>query len=575
MEHVRLPQSEHGIWGREGGARRLLWETAARHGEWILINDADQILVGDVRGLCQSSKVNAWAFVLFDMWSANEYREDQFWRGHLHARPWLFNPSRVPDGYFPVWSERGIHVGHQPQDFPLQCGIAPADKFHWVHFAYSTQQDRARKLESYRKNFHQMTAFEQAHAESIADPNPNLRILPFAKPIKILVGAPVRKNATVLKAHLDSLIAQELPPRVKLDFCFVDDYPQPDPAQQVLADFVAAHGGRVLKSGFSGPVDFTDQHPVTHQWTATAMNRVGAIKNGLLKECLTGQYDFLWLVDSDLILDKTTLASMLAAQKHVVAAVYWTRWNTDPKICAGPQVWLKPVYQLGLPHYPESEFRRVLGVERKLERVGGLGACTLIARQVIEKGINFSKPPDFPSGGLWDGEDRHFCEWARRMHVELWADAWPDIMHLYHPQQVEMIPEWSARLGESHPTYANMGHLVSLRLTNVEDGIGPVSVRCRLGDGTLLPELEQHIQAMKRGEDKMVRVHFPNTTPAYANLNLQNQNRLIQVELLDLKPFALPPILADEFYEAQGIGSVQDKTHLAQEQHDLIAAGQS
>jgi hypothetical protein len=473
----------------------------------------------------------------------------------------------------PEFNQRGIHTGHAPTNFPIKAAVAP-DTYYWTHLAYMLPGDREAKLARYRSQYHQMTEFEQAHAESIADPSPSLRILPYAKPIKILVGGPVRKNAAVLSAHLASLESQELPARVELDYLFVDDYPAPDPAQQVLADFVAKHGGQVVKSGQAVTGDFTDQHPVTHQWTASAMTRVGNIKNGILAECVKGQYDYLWLIDSDLVLDRTTLASLLSCQRAVVSAVYWTRWNSDPLIHAGPQVWLKPVYQLGLPHYPESEFRRNLGVERRLERVGGLGACTLIRRDVIEKGVNFSKPEGFPSGGLWDGEDRHFCEWARRLHVDLSADAWPDIFHVYHPQDVERVSDMAARFGAEHPLFANHGHLVSLRLTNIEDGVGPYAVRCRLGDGTLLPEIEQHVQAMQRGEDKLVRVHFPATTKQFPGMDLRGQTRLIRIELIDCKPYALPPVLEDEYYVVAGIGTVQDKTALTQEQHDLIGAQQ-
>lgn len=567
----RTPSPEHPAWGMESAPRKQLWELAAKHADWFLVCDADQILSSDPRPLLESVSVNAWSFPLYDLWDARDtYREDGYWRGHLHPRPWLFHPHRVPHGYVPEWSKRGIHVGHCPANFPLVEAVAPAN-FYWLHLSYLDADDRAAKLTRYRSQYHQMSDFEKAHAESIADPHPSLKILPFAKPVRILVGGPVRKRADILQAHLDSLAAQELPTRVEVTYCFVDDYPdEHDPARKVLHDFVQVRG-KVLKSAQTSATDFSDTHPVTHQWTTSSMTRMGNLKHGLMKECVDGGYDFLWLVDSDLICDRTTLASLLTSGKQVVSAVYWTRWNTDPKICAGPQVWLKPVYQLGLPHYPEHEFRNTLGVKRKLEKVGGLGACTLIARSVIEKGVNFSKPEGFPSGGLWDGEDRHFCEWARRLHVELWADPWPDIFHVYNvATDVERMPEMVAQLSAPHPMFCNVGHLVSVGLMNVENGIGPYHIRCRIGDGMLLPEIETHLMGMQRGETKIARIHFPNTTPPVGDIQLANQNRLIQIELLDCKPFGLPPVLADEFYVSVGGASVQDRTHLTAEQHVLM-----
>ena len=416
---VETVASKVASWGREAPARAHLWTRAAELAEWVLICDADQILHGDPRDLLKAPNVNAWAFPLYDCWNdPTTYRDDTYWVGHKHPRPWLFNPHRVPEGWSAAWLARGIHCGHAPANFPYQSAKAP-DDYYWQHLAYVTPEHRLQKLARYRENYHQMTPDEQAHAESIADPHPTLRVLPFAKPVRVLVGGPVRKRADVLRAHLQTLAAQELPPRTEVTYCFVDDYPEPNEGQQVLADFVAEHGGRVIKWASSPLGDFSDQHPETHQWTQSAMDRVGRIKTALMRECVQGAYDWLWLVDSDLLMDRTTLASLLSTNKPLVAGVFWTRWHTHQQIHAGPQVWLKPIYELALPHYSEAEFRRNVGVERGLVKVGGLGACTLIARHVIEKGVAYHKPPGFPSGGLWDGEDRHFCEWARRLHVEL------------------------------------------------------------------------------------------------------------------------------------------------------------
>lgn len=560
-------RAEGQAWGAEAPARARLWDLAAGLAEWVLVCDADQILSADPRPLCLSPNVNAWAFPLYDLWDDDHYRADAFWRGHEFPRPWLFCPSRVPAGYRAQWSVRGIHPGHAPANFPLVAGVAPED-YYWLHYGYADPRDREHKLHRYREQYHQMTDFERAHAESIADPNPNLRILPFARKVRVLIGGPVRKRADVLKAHLASLAAQEKPKNVTFDYCFVDDYPDPDEGSTVLAEFVAEHGGTVVKSQDTRSDDFSDAHPITHQWTESAMNRVGRLKNRLLRKTVEGGYDYLWLVDSDLILDRTTFQSLLAANRQVVSAVYWTRWNTSREIHAAPQVWQAPVYQLGLPHYPEHEFRSDLAM-RDLIKVGGLGACTLIRREVIEKGVNFAKPPQFPSGGLWDGEDRHFCEWARRLHVELWADGWPDIFHVYHASDVERMPAMATRLGEPHPDFPNLGHWVSLKMTNLEDAVGPVYLRCRLGDGTLLPEVEHQILGMGRGEQKIVRVHFPITMPTVTTqrgtVALGGSVKLIQCELLDCKPHRLPPVLEDEFHGTPD-GLMQDATLLTPEQ---------
>ncbi len=158
-------------WGKEAPARQELWNLACQHAtgpnDWVLICDADQELMGDVRGLCQSLEVNTWSFVLLDMWSDTEYRIDGMWQAHNAPRPWLFAVNRTPADWIPVWPKRGIHTGHCPSNWPQVTGIAPPDDFYWVHWSYATPDHRKAKHKQYMDKADQLTPTELAHAESI------------------------------------------------------------------------------------------------------------------------------------------------------------------------------------------------------------------------------------------------------------------------------------------------------------------------------------------------------------------------------------------------------------------------
>lgn len=164
------------MWGNESPARKELWDFALEHAtewdDWVLICDADMELVGDVRGLCQTEELNAWSFVLYDMWDQAHYREDDFWQGHRHHRPWLFAPRRVPEGFVPEWPGRGLHVGHFPPNMPLSVGLAPHSEYFWLHWAYSSPKLRAEKKAQYLAKAHLLTPFERAHADSITALDP-------------------------------------------------------------------------------------------------------------------------------------------------------------------------------------------------------------------------------------------------------------------------------------------------------------------------------------------------------------------------------------------------------------------
>lgn len=393
----------------------------------------------------------------------------------------------------------------------------------------------------------------------------------------IVVGTSCRKNLAVLKPFLDSLAWQELPPRTQLVPVFVPDWPQKDEAEEYLRRWVTSGGGEILRGVPTTAGDFADTPNFdSHQWGLTAMRRVGANKNKILRRALELKADAVWLCDADLILDRTTLVSLLATEKPISTAVYWTHWTKrgfeTRQIHAAPQVWLRHPYELSGRGMDEAEFRQKL-ISRELTRVWGFGACTLISRKVLEAGINFDPVPDIPQQGLMAGEDRQFCIRTERSHIEAFADPFPDIFHVYHADQhIPQIPEMVKRLSIPHPTKAVLGDLVSLKLEALEPvphGNGGWQqmprqhVRGRLGQITLMPELEEAVYALSRGETQIVPVHFPVHHPLGY---FRGKRRLIRLSLVDVKPLGWPPVLDAELFVGPRSGRWADTTTLSAQQ---------
>src|SRR5256885_8770417 len=201
----------------------------------------------------------------------------------------------------------------------------------------------------------------------------------------------------------------------------------------------------------------------------------------------------------------------------------------------------------------EATFRSKL-VARQLTRVWGQGACTLIARRVLEAGIDFSPAADFPQHGMFGWEDRQFCIKAERAHLEMVADPWGDSFHVYHrADDVPRIPEMLERLGQVHPQSPKLGDLVNVVLTALEpiptpngwQQVAPQHVRGRLGTIARLPELEAAILGLTRGQEVIVPVHVP---VHYPMPYLRGRRRLVRVQLIDTKPFGFPPILEQDLH---------------------------
>jgi hypothetical protein len=118
---------------------------------WILVFDADMELladVSDVRWACTATVVNSWAFPLYDCWnSESTMRVDSYWRGHETPRVWLAK-AQPHEGYVPAWNtERKLHVGHLPPNYPVVAGVLPDVAYR--HLAYVRAEDRAAKAAAY------------------------------------------------------------------------------------------------------------------------------------------------------------------------------------------------------------------------------------------------------------------------------------------------------------------------------------------------------------------------------------------------------------------------------------------
>jgi len=169
-----------------------------------------------------------------------------------------------------------------------------------------------------------------------------------------------------------------------------------------------------------------------------------------------------------------------------------------------------------------------------------------------------------------DGEDRHLCERARRLHLPLLADSWPDIYHAYHANEYSEIPNWLARLEAPHKERADVGDLVSYKLEMNEpvpqphepnrlSYVGPQYGRGRMGALGVLPEIEEALASMLVGERRILHVHYPTH---YEYATLRGQSRVVTAYLLDVKPFGIAPVIDRENFVGNNSKRVVDSTTL-------------
>jgi len=237
--------------------------------------------------------------------------------------------------------------------------------------------------------------------------------------MKILLASPVKQTEEIFDLFFRSLQRLTIPEGVEVDKVF---YFHNSPELVEYCKRNNHNSYYVLNNNVEYTIDNT-----THIWKSDNIMAVIYMKNELIKLAQKG-YDYIFFVDSDLILEKDTLERLLEANKDIISQTFWTKWT--PEAVPLPNSW-------DCDGYNFEEYRKYLGNE--IIKIGMTGACTLIKIDVFkDKNIDFS-----PINNLRIcGEDRTFCIRAAVYGYELFTDLRKPAFHIYRPNQIEEAKEF-------------------------------------------------------------------------------------------------------------------------------------
>lgn len=268
---------------------------------------------------------------------------------------------------------------------------------------------------------------------------------------KILLGTPIRQKVDILKEFLLS-ITELNTEGLELDFLFIDDNIEKE-SSNILEDFRNKNSNTIiLNSEYEKNISDYNYLESTHHWNIEATNKVGQLKNKIINIAKEKNYDYLFFVDSDLILHPNTIKHLVSRNVDIISEVFWTIWEPDRPIL--PQVWMSDnynfvsSYSINRMNKEEINFESIKFVEKmkipNFYKVGGLGACTLISNNAIKKGISF----DLISNISFVGEDRHFCIRANVLGLDLYADTCFPPLHVYRTFDLIKIPFYKQKFKE-------------------------------------------------------------------------------------------------------------------------------
>ncbi len=261
----------------------------------------------------------------------------------------------------------------------------------------------------------------------------------YTQPYKVLIGSPIRQKPAILEEFLLSL--NELKKEIcECDYAFIDDNENPE-STEILLNFSEKHAGHCLiqknTTLISEPYICNE---VTHYWRESIIWKVAAFKDALIQFARANNYDYLFLVDSDMVLHPNTLEQLITNDKEIISEIWWTNWLPD--YAKSPSVWL-------YDHYTQYEIgiNEKISEEEKLNRyrtfltqllipgvyeIGGLCTCTLINKSALNKSISFSRIKNVT---FW-GEDRHFCIRASALGIKLFVDTHYPAYHIYRESEL-------------------------------------------------------------------------------------------------------------------------------------------
>jgi len=231
---------------------------------------------------------------------------------------------------------------------------------------------------------------------------------------KILLCGAVHEKKEIFELHLESIRNLEIPNEIQLDSIYILHN------CEHLKDLFTTENYMIYNNQTKYEKD-----EITHNWQNNNFKDVVNMKNTLLHYALKYNYDYIFFIDSDIILHPKSLKSLLNADKDMISNIFWTKWQ--PQDEPNPNAWDFDNYSF------------IDGTMQKLKtkgyhRVGMTGACTLIKRKILESGVNWN-PISNVSYSFW--EDRAFCIKVAINNFEIWTDSHYPAIHLYRESDVK------------------------------------------------------------------------------------------------------------------------------------------
>ena len=236
---------------------------------------------------------------------------------------------------------------------------------------------------------------------------------------KILITAPVHQDIKIFKEYLWSLNRLEIPEGYEIHKYFylhnADN----------LKKFLQPNEYEIFKDNTK--IEESDR---THIWKQENFSAVSQMRTKALQKAREENFDYIFSVDSDVILHKNNLIELINDNKDIIAKMYWTIFDSNIPYLSMPNCY----------DYINEKGQRIFkkGINNLkflgLHEIGVTGACTLIGKRVINESLIDYLPIKIFSYSNW--EDYAFCVKAHSIipDISIYVDNIHSPKHLYRKE---------------------------------------------------------------------------------------------------------------------------------------------
>lgn len=242
---------------------------------------------------------------------------------------------------------------------------------------------------------------------------------------RVLLFSSLKKPKEVIELAISSWITLASSEELVIDILVFDDL-----YDKESSDFISS----VVKEENIKLADFKitleDNYKGDHQWNTKQVDKISQIKNNAIDYAKHNQYDYLFLVDADLVLHSNTLNHLLSLERDFVFEVFWTLFYGEGY--HKPNAWDYHSWN----YYNEETILKLSN--SGTYKIGGGGACTLLSKKILQAGLNFNRIESL----RYNGEDRHFCSRAQALGFDIFVDTHYPAYHIFNFDQTDEAKQW-------------------------------------------------------------------------------------------------------------------------------------